>query len=70
MTTTVTKEPNRTRPYRVPVDLDPEMRRKLRLWCVNTGSPAATQAGVLRALAARMLRDPELSAAIAADLEK
>lgn len=68
--TTTTNEPSRTRPYRVPVDLDPEMRRALRLWCVNTGLPAATQAGVLRALAARMLRDPELSAAIAADLEK
>jgi hypothetical protein len=60
--------PGRTKPVRITVDLDPEMHRQLRIWCVNSGLPAATQAGVLRALAARLMTDPELSAAIGAEL--
>lgn len=66
---TITEEPlTRTKPVRITVDLDPEMHRQLRIWCVNSGLPAATQAGVLRALAARLMNDPELSASIAAEL--
>jgi hypothetical protein len=68
--TTTTETPARTRPVRITVDLDPEMHRQLRIWCVNSGLSAATQAGVLRALAARLMSDPELSAAVAADLDR
>jgi hypothetical protein len=68
--TTTTTGPNRTRPRRLTVDLDPVMQRDLKLWCVNTGLPGASQAGALRALAARLLTDPELSAAVAADLDR
>lgn len=68
--TTAPETPTRTRPVRITVDLDPEMHQQLRLWCVKSGLPAATQAGVLRALAARLMTDPELSAAVAADLDR
>lgn len=66
--TTTTETAERTRPFRIAVDLDPELRRQLRTWCLNSGLPGATQAGVLRALAERLMSDPELSAALAADL--
>ncbi|MFD7161671.1 hypothetical protein ACFV9C_44300 [Kribbella sp. NPDC059898] len=65
MTTT---DPNRTRPRRLTVDLDPEMHRDLHLWWVGTGIPGASSAGTLRALTARLLTDPELAAAVTADL--
>ncbi|HWD83260.1 MAG TPA: hypothetical protein VG497_30380 [Kribbella sp.] len=64
MTTTTD---TRTKPVRTTVDLAPEMHLELRTWCLHAGV-RATQAGVLRALAARLLHDPELSAAIKADL--
>ncbi|MET7284170.1 hypothetical protein ABZS29_38410 [Kribbella sp. NPDC005582] len=63
--TTTTDTPNKT--VRTTVDLAPELHLELRTWCLHAGV-RATQAGVLRALAARLLRDPELSAAIKADL--
>jgi tetrahydromethanopterin S-methyltransferase subunit D len=63
---TTTTDAQRTR--RLTLDLDPAMHHGLRTWCLNSGVIGATQAGTLRALTARLLTDPELSDAIAADL--
>lgn len=54
---------------RTTVDMAPEMHHELRAWCLNSGLPAAKLAGVLRALTDRLLRDPDLSAAIKHDLQ-
>ena len=72
MTTTAetpaARPPLRTRPVRTTVDLDPTLHHQLRTWCLNSGVIGATQAGVLRALAVRLMTDSQLSEAIAADL--
>jgi hypothetical protein len=68
--TTTTETPDRRRTVRLTLDLDPDMHHELRAWCLNSGVIGASQAGALRALTARLLTDPELSSAIADDLQQ